>query len=76
MKPALCTVLLFFLSVSAATQHRTVLVRLFWQHPPTEIRVTPDGASLGTCENCAATRLSGPLQIAAKASSVSAGADL
>jgi len=73
MKPALCTVLLFFLSVSAATQQRTVLVRLFWQHPPTEIRVTPDRASLRTCEICAATRLSGPLQIAAKASSVSAG---
>src|SRR5438094_10195145 len=73
MKRALCTVLLLFFSVSAAAQQRTVLVRLFWQHPPSEIRVTPEGASLRTCENCAATRLSGPLEISAKASSVSAG---
>src|SRR5436190_8445585 len=73
MKRAVCTVLLLFLSLSAAAQQRTVLVRLFWQHPPTEIRVTPEGASFRTCENCLATRLSGPLEITAKASSVSAG---
>src|SRR6266536_1358761 len=54
MKRALCTVLLLFLSLSAAAQQRTVLVRLFWQHPPTDIRVTPEGASLRSCENCAA----------------------
>jgi stage II sporulation protein D len=74
MKQALCTVLLLSLSVSAVAQQRTMLVRLFWQHPPTEIRVTPEGASLRNCENCAATRLRGPVEITAKASSVSAGA--
>ena len=73
MKRAFCTMLLLCLSVSAAAQQRTVLVRLFWQHPPTEIRVTPEGASFRTCENCLTTRLSGPLEITAKASSVSAG---
>ncbi len=73
MKRAFCMMLLLCLSVSAGAQQRTVLVRLFWQHPPTAIRVTPEAASFRTCENCSATRLSGPLEITAKASSVSAG---
>jgi stage II sporulation protein D len=67
-------VLLLLLGVSAEAQQRTVLVRLFWQHPPTEIHVTPEGASLRSCDNCAAAQLSGPAVITAKGSNVSAGA--
>jgi len=67
-------VLLLLLSVSAGAQQRTVLVRLFWQHPPTEIRIAPDAASLRSCDSCAARQLSRQLTITAKGASVSAGA--
>jgi len=74
MTRVLSTLLLLLLSGSAGAQQRTVLVRLFWQHPPTEIRLTPESASLRSCDSCAATQLSAPVTIAAKGASVSAGA--
>lgn len=73
MKIALRTVLLWFLSVSAMGQPRTVLVRLFWQHPPADIRITPEGAFLRTCQSCVPAPLNSPTEITAKGSSVSAG---
>jgi stage II sporulation protein D len=74
MRQALGFVLLLLLSVPSEAQRRTVLVRLFWQHPPTEIRVTPEGAALRTCDSCAVTQLSGPVEITARGATVSAEA--
>jgi stage II sporulation protein D len=73
MRRALLAVLLLLLSVSAEAQQRTVLVRLFWQHQPTEIRVTPERAALRICNSCAATQLSAPVTIIAKEATVSTG---
>jgi stage II sporulation protein D (peptidoglycan lytic transglycosylase) len=74
MRRALGLVLLLLLSVSSEAQQRTVLVRLFWQHPPTEIRVTPERAALRSCGDCVATQLTGPVEITARGVTVSAGA--
>jgi stage II sporulation protein D len=73
MKQTLSAVLLFLLSLASEAQQRTVLVRLFWQHPPTEIRVTPERTALRSCDSCAATQLTGPVDITAKGATVSAG---
>jgi stage II sporulation protein D len=73
MKRIVSTMLLLVASVSAKTQPHFVEVRLFWQHPPAEIRVLPESASLRRCDRCVATRLSLPLEITAKASKISAG---
>jgi stage II sporulation protein D len=67
------TVLLLLASVLAETQQRQAEVRLFWQHPPAEIRLIPEGASLRTCESCPATRWKDPLNIAARGSTVKTG---
>ncbi len=66
MKQSLCVLLLVFLSVSSGAQERTLRVRLFWQHPPDEIRITPLGASLRTCTNCAPVPLTEASVIRAK----------
>ena len=73
MRLALGFVLLLLLSVSAGAQQRTVLVRLFWQHPTTQIRVTPERAALRSCDGCVATQLDSPLNVTAKGATVSAG---
>jgi stage II sporulation protein D len=73
MRAAAFTVLLFVGSVSAQPQPHTVQVRLFWQHPPSRVRITPEKAHLRTCSSCAPAPLSGPIDITAKASSVLAG---
>lgn len=73
MKAGLGAVLLATLSVSAAAQHRTFQVRLFWQHPPTHIRVISNGGSVRSCENCPATQITQPLDITASGETVSAG---
>lgn len=73
MRQTLGFALLLLLSVSAEAQQRTVLVRLFWQHPPTEIRVTPERAALRSCDSCVATQLTGPVEITARGATVSAG---
>jgi len=70
MTRLLPTMLLFVVSVSAQAQQRSVQVRLFWQHPPAEIRVDPQTASLETCNTCPRTPLTVPTQITAKASTV------
>jgi stage II sporulation protein D len=70
MRPAALTVLLFVVSVAAQTQPHTVQVRLFWQHPPSRVRITPEKAHLRTCSSCAPVLLSGPIDITAKSSSV------
>ena len=61
-----------FVSVSGGAQERTVRVRLFWQHPPSEIHVAPRGASLQGCTNCPPTPLTDAGVIAAKGAVVSA----
>lgn len=74
MKQLPWTILLLLLgmlvSVSAQTQQPTVQVRLFWQHPPADIRLTPEGASLRGCETCTPTRLKVPVEITAHGSNV------
>lgn len=60
-------------SMAAETQQRSVQVRLFWQHPPAQISIVPQSATLRSCESCATTRLKIPLEITAKGSSVTAG---
>jgi len=73
MKRTLWGVLLMFLGVFGQAQERTVRVRLLWQHPPSEIRLTPQGVSLRTCRNCTPIPLSETLLIAAKSAQVLAG---
>ncbi len=73
MKRTLSSVLLLVLSVSAQTQQRTVSVRLFWQHPPTSIRVAPEDATLAGCDKCPNTRLTAPIEISANGASVHVG---
>lgn len=73
MKRMLWGLLLIFVTVSAGAQERTVRVRLFWQHPPGEIHVTPLGASLRSCAKCAPTPFTETVVIAAKGAEVSVG---
>ena len=73
MKRTAFAVLLFVASVVAQTQPRTVQIRLFWQHPPSRIRITPQEAHLRTCSSCAPAPLNEPIEITAKSSSVLAG---
>jgi stage II sporulation protein D len=70
MKRIVLAMLLFVVSVAAETQQRSVQVRLFWQHPPAQISIVPQGATLRSCERCAATRLKASLEITAKGSSM------
>jgi stage II sporulation protein D len=72
MKHWLC-VMLLVAAVSAPTQQRRVQVRLFWQHPPAEINVAPQGASLRTCPTCAPTSLQLATEITARQLNVVAG---
>ena len=72
MKTFLVGMLLGILSVSAAAQSRTFQVRLFWQHPPSHIRVTSSAGSIRTCEKCPAKKINGALDITASASTVTA----
>ena len=72
MKRIVLAMLLFVVSVAAETQPHSVQVRLFWQHPPAQISIAPEGATLRNCERCAATRLKASLEITAKGSSVTA----
>jgi stage II sporulation protein D len=74
MKRTGFTVLLFVASVAAQTQPHTVQIRLFWQHPPSHIRITPQEAHLRTCSGCAPTPVSEPIEITARSSTVIAGA--
>ena len=73
MKRTAFTVLLLVASVAAETQPGTVQIRLFWQHPPSRVRITPQQAHLRTCSSCALEPLSEPIEITAKSSSVIAG---
>jgi len=73
MKRVWSGLLLVLLSVCAGAQERTVRVRLFWQHPPNELRITPQGASLQTCHNCVPIRLTETRLVAAKGPRVVAG---
>ena len=73
MRRIVLAMLLFVVSVTAETQQRSVQVRLFWQHPPAQISIIPQGATQRDCERCAATRIKVPMDITAKGSSVTAG---
>ena len=73
MKGMFCGLLLIFVTVSGGAQERTVRVRLFWQHPPSEIRVIPQGATLRSCAKCAPAPLTETGVIAAKGSEVLLG---
>src|SRR5215468_11062968 len=73
MKPVWSVLLLLLLSVCGGAQERTVRVRLFWQHPPSELRITPQGASLQSCRNCSPIPLTEARLIAAKGAQVFAG---
>lgn len=67
------TVCLLFLSVSGAAQQRSVLVRLFWQHPPAAIHVVPDGTSIASCAACAPKTLRSTVDVTALGASVVCG---
>lgn len=73
MKRTRWGVLLTLLGVFGQAQERTVRVRLFWQHPPSEIRLTPQGGSLRNCRNCTPIPLRETGLIAAKGAQVLAG---
>jgi stage II sporulation protein D len=73
MNRLVCAMLLLWASVPAATQQRTVQVRLFWQHPPVSVHVVPNGAYLRACNSCAPRPLKEPIEITGKASRVFAG---
>ena len=72
-KHLVSAVLLLLASLPALAEQRTVRVRLFWQHPPAMIRVTPRGAWLRTCDTCTPSDLKTAIQITAEKASVSAG---
>src|SRR5881392_2486894 len=73
MNRTLWGVLLMFVSVLDGAQERTVRVRLFWQHPPAELRITPQGASLQRCHNCTPIPLIEARLIAARGAEVVVG---
>ena len=73
MNRLVSVVCLLACSVCGAAQPRTVQVRLFWQHPPVNIHVVPEGASLRTCEACPAAPMHGALDVMARGASVVAG---
>jgi len=72
MKRLASVMLLALVNLSAQAQHRPVQVRLFWQHPPSAIRVIPERASFRACNTCPLNSLTAATEITAKASSVSA----
>jgi stage II sporulation protein D len=61
------------LAISATAESRIFEVRLFWQHPPTEIEVVPHGASFRSCVSCGAHPVNAMTEITADGSSVVAG---
>ncbi len=74
MKNAAWALLLSLLSVSVEAQQTTFSVRLFWQRPPTSIRVIPERAALRACDKCQERQLTVPVEVTAKGSTVLAGA--
>lgn len=72
-KCAISAVLLLLAGLPARTEPRTVRVRLFWQHPPSKIRVAPEGAWLQMCNTCAPMVLKAATTISAVKANVSAG---
>ena len=65
MKRALLLASLIFISALAVAQTRTVRVRLFWQHPPQQIRIEPQGATIKPCPTCPSQKLTNALDIIA-----------
>jgi stage II sporulation protein D len=62
---------LLVVSVCAGAQQRTVKVRLFWLHPPSHIRVEPQGAWVRACPNCAAKKLNVALDLSGSSTAAS-----
>lgn len=56
------------LLATSASAERTVLVRLFWLHPPEKIRVEPNGASVRSCVTCTAKALTAAVDVDASRS--------
>jgi stage II sporulation protein D len=50
-------VLVLLLAATSASAERTVLVRLFWLHPPERIHVEPEHATIRSCPSCLAKPL-------------------
>lgn len=74
MRKCVVSALLVLLAgLPALASQGTVRVRLFWQHPPSMIQVTPQEAWLQTCDTCPPAALKNATEIAAKKTSVSAG---
>ena len=65
--------LLLLAGVPVRADQRTVRVRLFWQHSPSMIRATPEGAWLRTCVTCKPAALKSTIKITAENAIVSAG---
>src|SRR5258708_22877630 len=60
----LTALLLVVASLSSSAE--TVTVRLFSQHAPVAIRITPRTTlQIGTCQTCSSSKLASPLQITA-----------
>ncbi len=59
---------LLLASLSAFAQSRTVKVRLFWQHPPQQIRIEPQDSTIKSCPTCPSQKLANALDITAAAS--------
>ena len=66
-------VCLLLLSVPATAQQRVVHVRLFWQHPPTNVHIVPGRAFVRTCATCAQNSLRGVVDVTAQGSNVVSG---
>ncbi len=59
---------LLLVNVYAMAQQRTVKVRLFWLHPPSQIRVHPQEAWIRTCPTCAPKKMDATADFAGSAS--------
>lgn len=53
-------ILILLLAATHASAERTVLIRLFWLHPPEKIHVEPDHATIRSCPSCVARPFTAP----------------
>ncbi|MGZ4788205.1 MAG: SpoIID/LytB domain-containing protein [Terriglobales bacterium] len=59
------------LLATSASAERTVLVRLFWLHPPERIRIEPNDATLRSCVTCSTKALDSAITLDAHSAQTS-----